>query len=347
MMFRHDDVEGNVMDIFYGCDDTYAQHLCVSINSVLSNTLHPVTFHVLDGGITPAKKQKIARLVSGFGHGTVNFLAVDNGLFAKLPVSPRFSISSYYRCIIHELMPNLSKALYLDSDVVIRTCIKELYDTDLTDCYAAVVEDPNVVIDRRKNLLDIATGGRYFNSGVMLLNLKKIRDDNVFARMGEVVDRYGKVLDFYDQDILNILFKDRVVYVDPSWNIMELVYRDNGACIQHRFYAKDHYDQCCNNPKIIHYANRSTPWFAESSDHFHKFWLEYFRYLRGTGFYRGMRHHPLVLLFRKRCTTSNLRKYRKWLIQIRLTSRAQVVRIFGVYLVNRRRAVNGEAAADC
>jgi lipopolysaccharide biosynthesis glycosyltransferase len=335
------------MDVFYGCDDTYAQHLCVSINSVLSNTRHPVTIHVLDGGITPVKKQKIARLVSGFGHGTVNFLAVDNGLFAKFPVSPRFSISCYYRCIIHELMPNLSRALYLDSDVVIRTCIKELYDTDLIDCYAAVVEDPFIVIDGLKEQLDIEAGGRYFNSGVMLLNLKKIRDDNVFARMAEVVDRYGASLPYCDQDILNILFKDRVVYVDPSWNVMAIVYRDNGAWIQHRFYETEHFDQCCSNPKIIHYANRSTPWFAESSDHFHKFWQEYFRYLQGTGFYRGIRHHPLVLLFRKCCTKSMLLKFRKWVIQIRLTSRALVIRVCGVYLVNRCRAVSSEAAADC
>jgi lipopolysaccharide biosynthesis glycosyltransferase len=334
------------MDVFYGCDDTYAQHLCVSIHSMLCNTQHRVTIHVLDGGITPAKKQMIASLVSGYAHGSINFLAVDNALFAKLPVSPRFSISTYYRCIIHALMPDLQKAIYFDSDIVIRTCVKELYDTDLTGCYAAVVEDPNIEMDRIKPLLDMESDDRYFNAGVMLLNLKKIRDDNVFARIREVANRYSESITFYDQDILNVLFKNHVRFIDPSWNVMEIVYRKKGARIQHRFYAKDHYDQCCSNPKIIHYADRSTLWFAGSSDHFHKFWCEYFHYLKGTGFYRGVFHHPVVMLLRKCCTRPMLRKIRKWLIRIRLTSRSTRIRIFGVYLVNRCRVVGCQAASD-
>lgn len=330
------------MDVFYGCDDTYAQHLCVSINSMLCNTPHRVTIHVLDGGITLAKKQMIASFVSSFEHGSINFLAVDNALVAKFPVSPRFTISANYRCIIHELMPDLQKAVYFDSDIIIRTCIKELYDTDLTDCYAAVVEDPYINIDRRKHLFDMERGSRYFNSGVMLLNLQKIRDDNVFARILEVADRYSESIAFYDQDILNVLFKNRVKFIDPSWNVMAIVYREKGAWIQHRFYTKDHYNQCCSNPKIIHYTDRSTLWFAGPSDHFHKFWYDYFRYLKGTGFYRGVFHHPIVMLFRKCCTKSMVRKIRKWLIQIHLTSRSLIIRIFGVYLINRCRVDGGK-----
>lgn len=328
------------MDVFYGCDDTYAQHLCVSIHSVLCNTQHRVTIHVLDGGITPAKKQIIADFVSSFAHGSIHFLEVDTALVSKLPVSPRFNFSVYYRCIIHELKPDLQKAVYFDSDTIIRTCIKELYDIDLTDCYAAAVEDPYIVIDRRKHLFDMERSERYFNSGVMLLNLEKIRSDKVFERILEVANRYSESIEFYDQDILNVLFKNRVKFIDPSWNVISVVYLEKGVWIQHRFYAKDHYDQCCRNPKIIHYTDRSTLWFAGSSDYFHKFWYEYFRYLKGTGFYRGLFHHPLVMLFQKCCTRSMARKIRKWLIQIHLTSRSSIIRIFGFYLVNRTRVNN-------
>lgn len=330
-----------MIEVFYGCNDTYAQHLAVSIHSLLRTARQPLAITVLDGGITPGNKQLIQEIVTRFAHGSIRFQVVDNALFDKYPICERFSVASYYRCVIHELRPELDKALYLDADVVVRSCISELFATDVNGYYAAVVEDFFYVIDQFKQDLGLAADCRYFNSGVMLLNLRMIREEGVFERISPVLEAIKEITLFYDQDVLNVLFVNRVKFVEPSWNVLEIVYRDKGSRIQHRFYEKDFFGRCCRNPKIIHYANRSTLWFDGASEHVHRFWLEYYRYLKGTGFHRGICHHPLVLLLQKYCTRDNCARFTKWLFRIHLTSRLQVIRICGVDLLNNRRLPPG------
>lgn len=323
------------MDVFYASDDGYAQHLCVSMASVLRHAQWPVRFHVLDGGISESNKAVITKHVKKFPHSEIEFIVVDNDLFKDFPISERFTVASYYRCIIHELRPNIDKAIYLDCDVVARCCLGELFNINVIGYYAAVVEDPNIMMDARKGLLDLPDDCQYFNSGVLLLNLRKIRKESVFEKIRALINKYEEHLTFQDQDLLNMLFFQKVKFLEPSWNVMEIVYRNGGRFCQHRFYTNEFFDDCANNPRLIHYADRSTLWFKKPNTHLHKFWLDYYRYLRTTDFYRFFWQFPVFLLWRTFVTKKLMKQLRRWLFRIHFTDNSQIVRLFGVYIMNR------------
>lgn len=83
---------------------------------------------------------------------------------------------------IIDIFPNYDKVLYLDDDILINGDLSELFETDLKNTYAVVVRsiDAELFIDWRKSHEnDNLNVEKYFNSGVMLLNLKKIREKQI------------------------------------------------------------------------------------------------------------------------------------------------------------------------
>jgi len=322
------------MDVFYASDDRYAQHLGVSISSVLTHSKFSINFYILDGGISEFKKSVIFELLNNSPLSKIEFIPVDNDIFDDFPCSERFTVASYYRCIIHELKPEIDKAIYLDCDVVANCCLEEFFAIDLEENYAAVVEDFNILMDERKAVLDLPVGSRYFNSGVLLLNLKKIRTDAVFSKILPVLNKYENFLDYYDQDLLNILFFGKVKFVEPWWNVMEIVFRKNGMHCQNRFYKNEKFKYYNNNPKIIHYANRSTLWFDGASQFLHKFWRDYYWYYKKTKFNSGIRQSPCFLFLKKQLKNLTFKKCKRWILRIHLTSNRRIIRIMGLYIVD-------------
>ncbi len=186
------------------------------------------------------------------------------------------SNTAYYRFYLPEIFPKLDKLLYLDGDIIVRDSLEGLFDIDLEDKYAAVCKDiggenyPAPYNDRLSaNLLG------YFNSGIMLLNLKKIREDNVIPKLEEYVLRENPAI--MDQDALNVVFNCDVKWFNFSYN---MVY---GSWLRSSVEdMRDYYDLNSNSveeiytdAKILHFASELKPWLYYNIPGAEE-WLTYF-----------------------------------------------------------------------
>lgn len=120
------------------------------------------------------------------------------------------------------ILDKVGKVLYMDGDVLVQDDILELYNTDLKGRYAAVVKD--IISEKNpKHLKFLKYPYKYyFNSGMMLLNLTRMRKDKVTDKLVDY--RLHGINHFMDQDTLNVVFGEKVLYVSPRYNFLNRFY---------------------------------------------------------------------------------------------------------------------------
>ena len=117
------------------------------------------------------------------------------------------------RCYFTNLLPAEDKVLYLDLDIMIEKDIAELWRTDVEGYAAAGVIDTNVRLFTMPYIQDKSV---YVNSGVLLMNLKYIREHALDREMDKLLNSY--TLMFPDQDVINIVCFGKIKCMDPKWN---------------------------------------------------------------------------------------------------------------------------------
>ena len=241
-------------------DDNFAQHCGVMMCSLFSvgvNTHYIV--HILEAGLSEENKQKLTSIGDMFQQDVI-FHYVDKRYSEELKVHQDCNVSNaaYYRLYVSSIITDTSidKILYLDCDVVINRDILDIFELDMTDYYVAAVRDvKNPIRENHQLSIGFSYQDRYFNSGILLLNLKKWRSD----RIQETLVLKAKQLNsktYPDQDPLNAVFRNKWLELPPSWNRFNVVkYED--------VYFKNKADELeyIYNPRIIHFASPAArPW---------------------------------------------------------------------------------------
>lgn len=230
------------IDICLAADDNYAKYMGTVIASILSNSKEDeeIYFHLLDGGITEENKQKLL-LLKKIKDCCIKFYNPDIEKYKKwyemgTHYKGRFSPAMFYRLDIHKLVSDVDKILYLDCDTIVRSSVKELFEIDITNYYALVVDN--------------ARNNNYFNSGVILFNSKLCRESNIENDFNEYFyQNNGNV--WGDEGILNACLINKVKFVEKKWNYL--------ANKTEELYKKYDIDEI----KIIHYLVLK-PWNADS-----------------------------------------------------------------------------------
>lgn len=265
-------MQKNVISIAFGLDNNFAQQLAVTIVSILKSSSIKDHFHfyVLDGGLTEENKEKITRLkkIKKFD---IDFIKMENENFEDLPtIEYRFSQAVYYRFNLPSLL-NLDKILYLDCDIFVKKSLREFYNIDISNKYAAVIQDYGMKKGVLKDRLEKLNLRNYFNSGVMLLNLKKIREDNIREKCFNFVEEYPDKIKFPDQCVLNHAFEENVLFVDEKYNFQ---YPQGDKEIS-ECYKKNK-----NKYVLLHFICELKPWSGKC----HPFEFEYNWLLSRTAF---------------------------------------------------------------
>lgn len=253
----------NKINICLSCDDNYAQHLAVTISSILKNKAPDdiLDFCILDGGISQVNKNKIMKLceVADFN---LEFLTVDNKLFADCPIQEwtHLSVTAYYRLILPNLKVFWDKIIYLDCDIVVKTSLKELFNTDLGDNYFAAVPD----ISEKKHSERLSLN-HYCNSGVIVFNAKKWRENKAGDIIFNWIKENGHKIVLHDQDILNSVFENKILILDKKWNAQ--IIRD--------FNDKTYKEW--KNSHILHFIHKKKPWMRYNGDEFTNQYIEYLK----------------------------------------------------------------------
>ena len=175
------------------------------------------------------------------------------------------SIESYYRLFASKILPmTLDRVLYLDCDIIIADSLKPLWDEDISGFAVGAIpdfENDNVKISNRLGY-DVRFG--YFNSGVLLINLKYWREHNVLNNFLDYINDHFNELAFHDQDILNHEFYQRKKELSIRYNFQtNFLYKNRFRNISCKYF--DLIDEAYKNPCVIHYTE-DKPWFSDTTN---------------------------------------------------------------------------------
>ena len=201
---------------------------------------------------------------------TIEFFDVNDILKPIKQVLPDmfyYTLAAYYRLFIEKAFPQYDKAIYLDSDVVLLSDIAELYNIDIGDNLIGAVYEQNTDRDIRfTNYVEDIIGiphNTYFNSGVMVMNLKEFRRFGVQDRFLNMLTTYNFDCLAPDQEYINVICHGRVKYLPTGWN-------------KHSFP-----EPAEGKLNLCHYALSLKPWHYENVINGEYFW----EYAKKSQFY--------------------------------------------------------------
>lgn len=262
------------INIAVSINQAFIRYLYVMLVSLFENNRgQELCVWLMSADLTDAQVQIFEELAQSYGQ-ELAFLRIGEELFSKeLPSTEQITIETYFRLALPDLLPDeLDRVLYLDADIIINQPIDEFYFTDFNGkslCACRDVTTVSVTCVGTSPLfagLWEKPGFTYFNAGVLLMNLKKLREKVTLEYFVQQALRLKDHLAYHDQDLLNYLFYDDVVYADEKrYNLIIRPACNSGFT----------YDEVKNMAVILHYAGPK-PWRHEEVRYgLERFWWEY------------------------------------------------------------------------
>ncbi len=195
----------------------YVLPAAVTISSVLRNTESAERFHficLMTEDFPPEIIQNLQKL--GGERAFFSFINMA-GRLQNIYIDDKYTVAASYRLLLPDLLPELDEVLYMDCDIIIQNNVAQLFrETSLDNFYMAGVFEA-ALPGQFAHLAEIdCEPGKYMNSGFLLMNLRRLRHDQMVPKFLEASK--NDKLEFPDQDVINILCKDQLLGLAPHWN---------------------------------------------------------------------------------------------------------------------------------
>lgn len=253
------------MNIAININEAYLQYAMVMLKSLFcNNSKERVTVHLLNASMGKEAQNTLREFVEKHG-GYLQVYDVDLSLFEDFPDVGRWALETYFRLLLPEYLPeNMERVLYLDADIIVNGSLTKLYQMDFRGHSMVVCPNTDGTVDEKEKNLGWSREENiaYFNAGVMLLNLKKMRKQCDFKTYASIAKRMPDKIPLLDQDLLNYVYGKDVEYVSSE------VY--NYIVFSDREVKRD-------GVVIYHFGTKEKPWHKECDDAYHEIWWQYNR----------------------------------------------------------------------
>ncbi|HEY9635127.1 MAG TPA: glycosyltransferase family 8 protein [Coleofasciculaceae cyanobacterium] len=261
-------VNSNSQPIALVCaaDENYAVPLAVTLHSALVNLKNKpkIALFIIDGGISQRSQRRILQSIDP-DQVDISWVQPNKALVENLKVERHLTIVTYYRLLIPQLVPrHFNKVIYLDSDMVVKGDLEQLWNIDIGDNYVLAVQDDNQRYIRMsgglRNYKEVGINPdyKYFNAGLLVINLEKWRTDNIPQKVVEYLERNKDYVRDHDQDGLNAVLAGKWGELNPRWNQMPRIYTYSSW--QDSPYDEPLYQELLEHPYIVHYTTSPKPW---------------------------------------------------------------------------------------
>lgn len=259
--------------IFFTIDDGYAPFLAVALNSAIKNSNPQRRYNAIvlyqalnETNIAKLKSLETENFKISLTPIKANFDALDDRMSNRLRCD-YFTLTIYFRLFIPVMFPQYDKGIYIDSDVVLTSDIAELYDIEIGDnligaCNDLSIADIPPLVAYTENAVGV-NKHEYINSGVLLMNLKQMREVDLEGHFLNLLNTYHFDSIAPDQDYLNAMCNGKIYYLDESWDAMP---NDAKPPLAHT--------------KLIHYNLFSKPWCYDGIQYGEEFW----KYAEDSGY---------------------------------------------------------------
>jgi lipopolysaccharide biosynthesis glycosyltransferase len=260
--------------IAFICDSHYIIPTAVAITSLICNK-NPNTYYDIYLIVADLSEKELEKFNEFKGsHADIHIIKASLEKFEGIRQFLHITSTACLKFDLPNLIPHQDKVLYLDSDVIIQKNLSDLFEININDYYAGAVKDIGLV-DNNLNIKN------YFNSGVMLLNLKLMRENEASTALLNIRKTADNVT-YMDQDCFNILFDKKVKLLPVIYNCFYNYFLRFG-----NKYTLDYINKCFGtnysslddikkNSCIIHLASYDKPWIYFNSV-FVREWDEYFK----------------------------------------------------------------------
>lgn len=282
--------EKNNIPIALSASNYYVPYLSVVIESIISNSQKKYNYDllILNKDITEDNKILLT-LQCKKKNVKIRFYNVSEFFKEKNFFVGNVSVESYFRVILPDILKKYKKIIFLDCDVIVNNDIVSLYEENIDDVYLGATRDINLIACYHiknhwkpylDNKLHLKNPYDYFQAGVMLVNLEKIRQDFSDGILLEVcASEPWKLL---DQDVLNMLLQKKIKILDLQWNLMTGEEGRYDHVIKNApQYMSEEYLRARKKPNIIHFCGKKKPWSNTEVEYASYFW----KYARKTPFY--------------------------------------------------------------
>ena len=279
-------------------DDNFWAPAFATMRSVclFTHRREDLVFHLCHRTLAPEHRADLEMIVEEFPVELRWYDLDQSDMFrdiaGRMPENKRLSNIVYARLMIDRLVgPDVERILYLDCDMLVRDDIFRLFDLDLEGKAIAAVRDPAGALitgqrDLKKNRDIFDPADPYFNAGMVLIDIAKWREADILGRMEEAYASGIMQRIYYDQDLLNLIFRGKWLQLPWRWNTIDARHAHDGL-----------------DPAIVHYTGDTKPWsvFAHT-----------FQSVAYARFYRHVMTNDLFYRFAKH------RWKRWWLKKLRL-----------------------------
>ncbi len=247
-------------------DDGYVMQLAVTLRSVVENfkSGQKLVAFIIDGGIKKSNKQKVLKSIDP-EKICIEWITPSHTLVQNLKVSGHITIVSYYRLLIPDLLPDwVQKVIYLDCDLVVNADLAQLWANDVTAHHLLAVQDMgNPYVSSPGGLLNykelgIPADHKYFNAGVMVINVQKWRAENTGRQVIEYIEQNEDSVLWWDQGGLNAVLASHWGELDLRWNQQPQIYGSANALRAE--LDEQAVRELVEQPFIVHYATYQKPW---------------------------------------------------------------------------------------
>ena len=283
-----------LIPVVFASDDGYVPMLTTTIGSMLQNASTDYFYDivVLQRNISYEHRRAMEGYLRRYPNSKLRFYDVTDLIsgYDLATNNAHISMETYYRFLVQKILAGYDRVLYLDSDLIIRGDVSELFNVDMGDNLLAATRDVDYLgnlnmpdgerMEYTTTKLGMADPYAYFQAGVLVLNTREMRKLHTVPEWMEIVSKSDFIYD--DQDILNAECQGRVHYLPADWNVMH----DCAGRVAKVFTwapneVFDAYNASRNDPKIIHYAGFEKPWVNSDCDFASVYWT----YARMTPFY--------------------------------------------------------------
>lgn len=257
-------------------DDNYLYPTIVAMTSILENAdsntkydfyiMHPAEFK-------SENKNKLKSFEKKYEKCKVNI--IDMGNDYKDANSTGLATPTYYRLSLSELLPEVDKILWLDGDVLVFKDLKEMYNLNMEGIYYRGFLDLNVNGFNSFNLPE----SQGICAGVMLVNLSKLREDNMVMKFKQFIKENNNSLYKHDQTVINIICHDKIGILPPQFGMFNFYTNAENAKSYsdkltgpNKYSYEDMYNGF-NNLTVLHCVDK--PWVRFYEAPFGNKWWDY------------------------------------------------------------------------
>lgn len=263
------------MNILFTINREYIEHMMDCICSIVRFPCSDgYDVYIMHSNLLTEDEQEISGNIGE--RARVRFICVDERIGIDFPKSKRYPVQIYYRIFASAILPDtLDRILYLDGDTLVINPLDTLYNMDFEGNYILACTHIRKVLNTFNRVrLGIKEEYPYINSGVMLMNLKALRENQNFGEVADFVEKHKNAMLLPDQDMLTALYGEKIGLLDTMiYNLSDRMLSIYNADITHE---KRGLKWAREQAVVIHYCGRQKPW----NDNYHGVLGEFYKEIR-------------------------------------------------------------------